>query len=162
MIVESESLFILSARKINVRGTLPLAASTTSSLLLSIRDHREDQGRSGEGLEGAVAHAKFVPRETTRNFRGPQLGRDVPCARPAPGAPLLANMIGYGKTPFFNAVEVEAAMVVWLVSSLLVAQGASRICCNLRDSITQQVVEPIQARAELYATIGLHEYESLD
>ncbi|MGY2804085.1 2-methylisocitrate lyase-like PEP mutase family enzyme [Bradyrhizobium sp. USDA 4506] len=84
-----------------------------------------------------------------------------------PGAPLLANMTEFGKTPFFTAAEFEAigyAMVIWPVSSLRVANKAQAelYAAILRDGGTPKIVERMQTRAELYAAIGLHDYEALD
>ena len=83
------------------------------------------------------------------------------------GVPLLANMTEFGKTPFFTASEFEAmgyAMVIWPVSSLRVANKAQQqlYAAIARDGGTHKVVDRMQTRAELYATIGLHDYEALD
>lgn len=81
--------------------------------------------------------------------------------------PLLANMTEFGRTPFMTSAEFEALgykMVIWPVSSLRMAAKAQ---AELYDSIrkdggTHLLVDRMQTRAELYATIGYHEYESLD
>jgi len=81
--------------------------------------------------------------------------------------PLLANMTEFGKTPFFTAQEFAAMgykMVIWPVSSLRVAAKAQE---ELYDSIrtyggTHKIVDRMQTRAELYATIGYMDYEKLD
>jgi methylisocitrate lyase len=88
-------------------------------------------------------------------------------AKRMPGVPLLANMTEFGKTPFFTASEFEAmgySMVIWPVSSLRVANKAQQqlYAAIARDGGTHKVVEQMQTRAELYATIGLHDYEALD
>lgn len=56
------------------------------------------------------------------------------------------------------------AMVIWPVSSLRVANKAQAelYAAIARDGGTHKVVERMQTRAELYATIGLHAYEALD
>ena len=84
-----------------------------------------------------------------------------------PGIPLLANMTEFGRTPFFTASEFEAMgykMVIWPVSSLRVANKAqARLYAGIRkDGGTQNMVDAMQTRAELYATIGYHDYEALD
>ena len=55
-------------------------------------------------------------------------------------------------------------MVIWPVSSLADRQqGAGRaVCRDPRDGGTQRMVDRMQTRAELYATIGYHDYEALD
>ena len=88
-------------------------------------------------------------------------------AKRLPGVPLLANMTEFGKTPFFTASEFEAmdySMVIWPVSSLRVANKAQQqlYAAIARDGGTHKVVDQMQTRTELYATIGLHAYEALD
>jgi methylisocitrate lyase len=88
-------------------------------------------------------------------------------AEKLPGVPLLANMTEFGRTPFFTAQEFAAMgykMVIWPVSSLRVAANAQE---ELYDSIqtyggAHKMVERMQTRAELYATIGYNDYEALD
>lgn len=82
-------------------------------------------------------------------------------------APLLANMTEFGRTPYFTASEFEAMgykMVIWPVSSLRVANKAQEeLYATLkRDGGTHALLDKMQTRAELYATIGYHDYEALD
>ncbi|WP_426613701.1 methylisocitrate lyase [Bradyrhizobium sp. McL0616] len=125
---------------------------------------------ASEGLDGAVARAKLYMEagadaifpealNTAEMFRA--------FAERMPGVPLLANMTEFGKTPFFTAAEFETmgyAMVIWPVSSLRMANKAQAelYAAISRDGGTHKVVEQMQTRAELYATIGLHDYEALD
>jgi methylisocitrate lyase len=125
---------------------------------------------ASEGLDGAVARAKLYMEagadaifpealNTAEMFRA--------FAQRMPGVPLLANMTEFGKTPFFTAEEFELMgyrMVIWPVSALRVANKAQQklFAAIMRDGGTQNVVDQMQTRAELYATIGLHEYEALD
>jgi methylisocitrate lyase len=88
-------------------------------------------------------------------------------ARRMPGVPLLANMTEFGRTPFFTAAEFEAMgykMVIWPVSSLRVAARAQETLYSAlkRDGGTQNMLDRMQTRTELYRTIGYAEYESLD
>ena len=55
-------------------------------------------------------------------------------------------------------------MVIWPVSSLRVANKAqARLYAAIkRDGGTQNMVDHMQTRAELYATIAYHDYEALD
>jgi methylisocitrate lyase len=55
-------------------------------------------------------------------------------------------------------------MVIWPVSSLRVANKAQAklYAAIKRDGGTQNMVDRMQTRAELYATIGYHDYEALD
>src|SRR5579875_2803878 len=82
-------------------------------------------------------------------------------------APLLANMTEFGRTPFFTAAEFEQMgyrMVIWPVSSLRVAAKAQEelYAAIRRDGGTHRMIERMQTRAELYETIGYHQYEALD
>jgi methylisocitrate lyase len=125
---------------------------------------------ASEGMDGAVARAKMyieagadaifpealVTAEMFREF-----------ARRMPGVKLLANMTEFGRTPFFTAAEFEAmgyAMVIWPVSALRVAARAQEelYAAIRRDGGTHKLVDRMQTRAELYATIGYHEFEALD
>ncbi|MFB6453053.1 methylisocitrate lyase [Bradyrhizobium tunisiense] len=125
---------------------------------------------ASEGLDGAVARAKLYMEagadaifpealNTAEMFRA--------FAERMPGVPLLANMTEFGKTPFFTAAEFEAmgyAMVIWPVSSLRMANKAQAelYAAISRDGGTHKVIDRMQTRAELYATIGLSDYEALD
>ena len=123
-----------------------------------------------EGLDGAVARARLYMEagadaifpealNTAEMFRA--------FAERMPGTPLLANMTEFGKTPFFTAAEFEAMgyrMVIWPVSSLRVANKAQEklYAAIARDGGAHGMIDQMQTRAELYATIGLHDYEALD
>ena len=68
-------------------------------------------------------------------------------------------MTEFGRTPFFTASEFEAMgykMVIWPVSSLRIANKAQAelYAAIARDGGTQNMVDRMQTRAELYATIG--------
>lgn len=125
---------------------------------------------ASEGLDGAVARAKLYMEagadaifpealNTAEMFRA--------FAQRMPGVPLLANMTEFGRTPFYTAAEFEAMgyrMVIWPVSSLRVANKAQEtlFAAIARDGGTHKMLDRMQTRAELYATIGLHDYEALD
>jgi len=123
-----------------------------------------------EGFDAAVDRAKlYVEAGADAIFPEALNTRDMfeKFAAAMPGVPLLANMTEFGKTPFFTASEFEAMgykMVIWPVSSLRVANKAqARLYAALRrDGGTMNQVDRMQTRAELYDTIGLHDYEALD
>jgi len=84
-----------------------------------------------------------------------------------PGVPLLANMTEFGRTPFFTADEFEAMgfkFVIWPVSSMRVASRAQEelYAAIRRDGGTQNMVDRMQTRAQLYETIDYAGYEALD
>ncbi len=125
---------------------------------------------ASEGLDGAVARAKlFIEAGADAIFpealNTAEMFRAF-AARMA-GVPLLANMTEFGRTPFFTASEFEAMgyrMVIWPVSSLRVAAKAQEELYRSirREGGTHAMVDRMQTRAELYATIGYHDYEALD
>lgn len=125
---------------------------------------------ASEGLDGAVARAKlYVAAGADAIFpealTTAEMFREF--AARMPGVPLLANMTEFGRTPFFTAKEFEQMgyrMVIWPVSSLRVANKAqAKLYDTLkRDGATQAMLGEMQSRAELYATIGLNDYEALD
>jgi methylisocitrate lyase len=125
---------------------------------------------ASEGMDGAVARAKLY-LEAGADAIFPEAitsrGMFEEFSRRLPGVPLLANMTEFGRTPFFTASEFEAMgckMVIWPVSSLRVANKAQQTLFDIlkRDGGTQAMLDRMQTRGELYATIGLHDYEALD
>ena len=125
---------------------------------------------ASEGIDGAVARARryldagadaiFPEALTTREMF-------VEFAKRMPGVKLLANMTEFGRTPFFTATEFQEmgyAMVIWPVSHLRIAARAMEelYAAIRKDGGTQNTVGRMQTRAQLYETIGYHEYESLD
>jgi methylisocitrate lyase len=123
-----------------------------------------------EGMDGAVARAKLYLEAGAdaifpEALYSAEMFREF--ARRMPGAKLLANMTEFGRTPFHTAAEFEAmgyAMVIWPVSALRVAAKAQEelYAAIRRDGGTQKMLDRMQTRAELYATISYHEYEALD
>ena len=124
---------------------------------------------ASEGMDGAVARAKkylaagadaIFPEALVNEAMFREFARAI-------DAPLLANMTEFGRTPFFTARQFEDmgyAMVIWPVSALRVAGKAQRDLYTAirRDGGTQNKVADMMTRAELYETIGYHDYEALD
>ena len=124
---------------------------------------------ASEGMDGAVARAKLYlgagayaifPEALTTAEMFREFARRV-------DAPLLANMTEFGRTPFFTAAEFEAMgyrMVIWPVSALRVAARAQEelYAAIRRDGGTHGMVDRMQTRKELYATIAYDDYEALD
>jgi len=125
---------------------------------------------ASEGIDGAVARAKlYVEAGADAIFpealHTAEMFREF--ATRMPGVPLLANMTEFGRTPFFTASEFEQMgyrMVIWPVSSLRVAARAQEglYAAIARDGGAHGVIDRMQTRAELYATIRYAEYEALD
>jgi len=124
---------------------------------------------ASEGMDGAVARAKLY-LEADADAIFPEAMTSAEMFREFAArvdAPLLANMTEFGRTPFFTASEFEEMgyrMVIWPVSSLRVAARAQEelYAAIRRDGGTQNMVERMQTRTQLYATIGYHNYEALD
>lgn len=125
---------------------------------------------ASEGMDGAVARAKLYMEAGAdaifpEALHSAEMFREF--ARRMPGVPLLANMTEFGRTPFFTAAEFEAmgySMVIWPVSSLRVSAKASEAlyAAIRRDGGTHNMIDAMQTRAELYATIDYAGYEALD
>ena len=125
---------------------------------------------ASEGLDGAIARAKLYI-EAGADAIFPEALTDLAMLRAfaeaMPSVKLLANMTEFGRTPYQTAAEFEAlgyAMVIWPVSSLRVANKAQeRLYAAIRrDGGPQAMIPEMQTRAELYETIGLADYETLD
>jgi methylisocitrate lyase len=124
---------------------------------------------ASEGMEGAVARAKaylaagadaIFPEALTTEA----MFRDFAAAI---DAPLLANMTEFGRTPFFTRAQFQDMgyqMMIWPVTSLRVsAKAQEELYATLaRDGSAQSLVPNMQTRAELYQTIGYHDFEALD
>ena len=125
---------------------------------------------ASEGLDGAVARAKLY-MEAGADAIFPEALHSAEMFRAfaerMPGVPLLANMTEFGQTPFFTAAEFEEMgyrMVIWPVSSMRVAAKAQEQLYKAiaRDGGTQNRLDAMQTRKELYAAIDYHGYEALD
>lgn len=122
-----------------------------------------------EGLEGAIARAKLYVEAGADAIFPEALNDAEAFARFAAEVkvPLLANMTEFGKTPFMTAQQFERLgykMVIWPVSALRIAAKAhEELYTTLRkEGWVKPLVDRMQTRAELYATIGYHDYEELD
>ncbi|MDD2868433.1 methylisocitrate lyase [Neomegalonema sp.] len=125
---------------------------------------------ASEGIEGAVARAKLYV-EAGADAIFPEALTSVEMFKEVrarlPGVRLLANMTEFGRTPALTAQEFQDLgydMIIWPVSSLRVANKAQeKLYATLaRDGATTAMLPEMQSRAELYATIGLDAFESLD
>ena len=125
---------------------------------------------ASEGMDGAVARAKLYMEAGAdaifpEALHSAEMFREF--AAKMPGVPLLANMTEFGRTPFFTAAEFEAMgyrMVIWPVTSMRVAAKATEglYAAIRRDGGTHKLVDAMQTRTELYATIDYAGYEALD
>lgn len=126
-------------------------------------------GLEREGMDGAIARAKMYVEAGADAIFPEALNDSNDFARFSSEVevPLLANMTEFGKTPYMTAAQFEALgykMVIWPVSALRVAAKAhEELYATLaKTGWAKPMVERMQTRAELYATIGYHDYEALD
>ena len=125
---------------------------------------------ASEGIDGAVARARlYVEAGADAIFPEALINAEMfrAFAKAMPGVKLLANMTEFGRRRSSRASEFEAMgyrMVIWPVSALRVANKAQAklYAAIRRDGGTQSMIDQMQTRAELYETIGYHEYEALD
>ncbi|HYD04403.1 MAG TPA: methylisocitrate lyase [Reyranella sp.] len=125
---------------------------------------------ASEGIDGAVARARrYLEAGADAIFPEALTNAEMfrAFAQAMPGVKLLANMTEFGRTPFFTASEFESMgyrMVIWPVSAMRVANKAQAklYAAIKRDGGTQNLIGEMQTRAELYETIGYHQYEALD
>lgn len=125
---------------------------------------------ASEGMDGAVARAKlYLEAGADAVFPEALTTREMfaEFAKRMPGVKLLANMTEFGRTPFLTAKEFEDLgynMVIWPVSHLRVAARAMETLYQAirSDGGTQNQLDRMQTRAQLYETIGYHDYEALD
>jgi methylisocitrate lyase len=125
---------------------------------------------ASEGMDAAVARAElYLEAGADAIFPEALHSREMfaEFARRMPGRKLLANMTEFGRTPFLTAKEFQElgyAMVIWPVSHMRVANKAmEELYATIRETGgTMKMLDRMQTRAQLYATIGYHDYEALD
>lgn len=125
---------------------------------------------ANEGMDAAIDRAKaylaagadaifpeaLVNEEMFKKFRAA-----------IPDVPMLANMTEFGRTPFFTREQFASfgyEMVIWPATSM---RMEARAVSDLYETLaakgsTESLVPRMLTRAELYATIGLADYEALD
>ena len=82
----------------------------------------------------------------------------------AVGAPLLANMTEFGRTPLFSLDELRAARVAMALYPLSAFRAMNKAAEAVytairRDGHQRNVLDLMQTREELYDRIGYHAYE---
>ncbi len=124
---------------------------------------------ASEGLEGGIRRAKlYLEAGADAIFPDAVTSEEAYRAfTAAVPAPVLANMTEFGRTPYFTAEQFESfgcKMVIWPVSSLrIAAKAVEELYATLaREGTAAGLLDRMQTRAELYATLGYHDYEALD
>ncbi len=119
-----------------------------------------------EGLDAAIDRARACVEAGADGVFAEAAG-DLDTYRrftAAVGAPLLANITEFGATPLFTVDELasaEVAMALYPLSAFrAMNKAAQTVYQTIRRDGTQKAVLPMmQTRAELYESIGYHEYE---
>ena len=78
--------------------------------------------------------------------------------------PVLANITEFGSTPMFTVDELRAAEVAMVLYPLSAFRAMNKAALNTytairRDGTQKAVLDTMQTRMELYASIGYHDYE---
>ncbi len=160
----------LNDKKLATASDMAAKVAAAATARRHLRIIARTDAAASEGLEGAIARAKlYVEAGADAIFpealTSVEMFRQVRAA--LPGVKLLANMTEFGRTPALTAQEFEDLgydMVIWPVSSLRVANKAQeKLYATLaRDGATTAMLPEMQTRSELYATIGLGDFEALD
>ena len=160
----------LNDKKLATASDMAAKVAAAATARRHLRIIARTDAAASEGLEGAIARAKlYVEAGADAIFpealTSVEMFKEVRAA--LPGVKLLANMTEFGRTPALTAQEFEDLgydMVIWPVSSLRVANKAQEklYATLVRDGATTAMLPEMQTRAELYATIGLGDFEALD
>ena len=83
----------------------------------------------------------------------------------ATGAPLLANITEFGKTPLFSVEELKSVGVSMVLYPLSAFRAMNKAAENVyqairRDGHQRNVIDTMQTRDELYDRINYHAFES--
>ena len=78
--------------------------------------------------------------------------------------PVLANITEFGSTPLFTVDELGSADVAMVLYPLSAFRAMNKAALNTytairRDGTQKAVLDTMQTRMELYASIGYHDYE---
>lgn len=115
-----------------------------------------------KALERAVAYkeagADFIFAEAVRELY--QYGEFVK----ATGIPVLANITEFGMTPMWTVDELKNAGVGLILYPLSAFRAANKAALNVFNTIRKEgtqesVLNTMQTRAELYESIGYHDFE---
>jgi len=124
---------------------------------------------ASEGMTAAIERAKTYVRAGADIVFADGLAseQDFRDFAAGVGAPALANMTEFGRTPYFSGQQFQDMgykIVIWPVSQLRVALKAMEGLYNAiaREDGTKSRESDMMTRAELYDLINYFEYEKLD
>lgn len=120
-----------------------------------------------EGLESAVARA-VAYKEAGADFIFAEAVRDISQYQhfvDATGIPVLANITEFGQTPMWTVEELAAAGAGLVLYPLSAFRAANKAALNVfehirNDGTQQHVLDTMQTRKELYASINYHDFEN--
>ena len=147
--------------------SLKIAAAKSASTHIQIVARTDSF--SSEGLDAAITRAqKYVKAGADIVFAdGLSKKDDFQNFASGVGAPALANMTEFGKTPYYTGQQFEEMgykIVIWPVSQLRVALKAIEelyLIIRTEDG-TKSQEHKMKTRAQLYDLIGYFNYEALD
>jgi methylisocitrate lyase len=119
-----------------------------------------------EGLEPALERAcRYVEAGADMIFlEAATTLEDYQAAVRRVGAPVLANITEFGKTPLFSLEELREAGVAGVIYPLSAFRAMSKAALRVYETIRRRgtqrdLIEAMQTREELYAVLGYREYE---
>lgn len=121
---------------------------------------------ASEGLEKAIERA-IAYKEAGADFIFAEAVNDLSQYAEfvkATGIPVLANITEFGMTPLWTVEELKkagAGLILYPLSAFRAANKAAlNVYQHLKNEGTQKnILDTMQTRAELYESIGYHEYE---
>lgn len=121
---------------------------------------------ASEGLEKAIERA-VAYKEAGADFIFAEAVNDLSQYAEfvkATGIPVLANITEFGMTPLWTVEELKNAGAGLVLYPLSAFRAANKAALNVyqhlrKDGTQQQVIDTMQTRAELYESIGYHDYE---
>ena len=122
---------------------------------------------ANEGLDAAIERAsKYIEAGADGLFPEAAITLDMYSAfvTALPNVPILANLTEFGQTPLFTTDELREVGVAMTLYPLSAFRAANKAALNVYNSLRQNgtqsgVVDTMQTRMELYASIGYQAYE---
>ncbi|HEX6793539.1 MAG TPA: methylisocitrate lyase [Casimicrobiaceae bacterium] len=119
-----------------------------------------------EGLDAAIERARACV-EAGADIIFPEAITDLAMYRrfaDAVGAPVLANLTEFGKTPLFTLDEIAGAGVAIALYPLSAFRAMNKAALAVyetlrRDGTQKRALDSMQTREELYDFLGYHDYE---
>ncbi len=119
-----------------------------------------------EGLEGALARARAYVQAGADMIFAEAVSQltDYPAFARAAGAPILANITEFGKTPLFTLRQLADAQVSLVLYPLSAFRAMSAAALKVYQTVRQEgtqasVLATMQTRDELYEILDYYTYE---